>query len=1454
MTGDGMGHSPKLDSHPFKVSYGSGDDLLHDFYIPALERSLQYDRSAGFFTSTSLAIAASGIGRLIANGGSMRLLCGAELSSTDVEAIRKGDDLKGVVGRSMVGSLADPEDQSMTARLEALAWMVASGRLDIRVVLPRGPDRYPIPASEARDYYHPKEAVFTDSEGNKLAFSGSVNETRQGWEKNYETFLTVATWDRRQQGDTVAAAKLHVRSIEQRLDNLWGARDDDWIALDIPRAAREKLLKYRPASAPYRDPLERPPVEPVEPAEPEPEPPPAPWPPQTSLSEAERLVFRFLREAPYLPNADQLGIVTSTVTPWPHQLRVVREAVARYPQNFLFCDEVGLGKTIEAGLILRQLFVSGRVRRALILAPKSVLRQWQEELYEKVVLNVPLYDGGELHDVFGRVLPTSGAIWGSFPLILASSQLVKRRERQSQLLEAEPWDLIIVDEAHHARRKGFATDRHRPNRLLELLEGTAGRSGLKHRTRCIYLLTATPMQVHPVEVWDLLKVLGLGGRWGALDDNFLKYFHELRRPFGERDWDFLLGMIRDHLDSGGSLDPQFCEVAERQLGTVEWAAIRDLPHSGKQSAAIKQLSPEARSVLQEMMRRHTPLQTLLWRNTRSLLRKYREKGLLDANVPTRRPQPRWVPMKDDEGELYDRIAEYISNVYQRYEAERRGLGFVMTVYRRRLTSSFYAMRRSLERRLEFLLGEAVPAQGLTDDDLEELELDLDVSETLAAEDRQRYLEEIEYIEDFLRDLQNLGTDSKVEQLNRDLREIFERRDTVLLFTQYTDTMDYLREELRQVYGSLVACYSGRGGELWDGNAWVRAPKENVKEAFRHGEEIKILLCTESASEGLNLQTCGVLLNFDMPWNPMRVEQRIGRIDRIGQKYETVWIWNYFYEGTVEATIYHRLEDRIDWFVDVVGTLQPILHQVGRSIEELAMLPEAQRKRRMGERIAELRQQIEERTVDALDLDAYAEEQLEQRSQEPPPVTLQQLEKSLVESQALGHLFSPHPDIPGAHRLSWHDDEHAVTFSPDVFDRYPNSVELLTYGNPRLDELLAAPGDPRGSDDPQGVGFYSSTDPAPVSLFIAPVAKQARPLSALDPLLMAAEEPPKFWTEDQDQAASSLFDDARASCRERMERVEKNRRQGERLALVEAARQVLVRTALTELAKAERPELFDDPYPHTFGSEVVLALRRHGVPFKALLKITAGGALEARPTDPFFAQVQGKPPVHLDRRLESLRHQGIDILKEYAALSKTSGVEQTRENPPPERSWFPVSESEPPAEPLPFRDLEPEEVRPFENCVPIYESLKIAAGRFSDEQLVAEVIQEEEIRQADRFHWVALPEHIRPRRGLFVAQVVSHSMDRRIPAGAYCLFQLAPEGTRDGKVVVARHPNIHDDELGGHYTIKVYRSEKEHAPDGTWRHRRVTLEPRSTSSAYEPLIFDDLQEGDLKIVAELLEVL
>ena len=160
---------------------------------------------------------------------------------------------------------------------------------------------------------------------------------------------------------------------------------------------------------------------------------------------------------------------------------------------------------------------------------------------------------------------------------------------------------------------------------------------------------------------------------------------------------------------------------------------------------------------------------------------------------------------------------------------------------------------------------------------------------------------------------------------------------------------------------------------------------------------------------------------------------------------------------------------------------------------------------------------------------------------------------------------------------------------------------------------------------------------------------------------------------------------------------------------------------------------------------------------------------------------------------------------------------------------------------PFRRLALDEVIPFENCVPLYD-LEVAAGQFSEEQQITDV------------EWVELPDIFRPRPGLFVTRVMGESMNRRIPNGAWCLFRMKPEGTRQGKVVLVRHRDITDADTGGHYTVKVYESKKEVLPDGTWRHSSIILRPDTWEPGYEPITLMMEQGADLEVIGELVAVL
>jgi hypothetical protein len=203
-------------------------------------------------------------------------------------------------------------------------------------------------------------------------------------------------------------------------------------------------------------------------------------------------------------------------------------------------------------------------------------------------------------------------------------------------------------------------------------------------------------------------------------------------------------------------------------------------------------------------------------------------------VPIRDPQPCWIPLSPQEWSLYQRVEDYVADFYQRCEGERKGLDFIMTVYRRRLTSSFAPLARSLERRRAYRLDLHGPAFGLTDEDTEDADLSEDVIEDLGAGARggrlppglQRLLEaELRVLEGLLDDVRRAGDDSKFQCLVENLTVLLVKRDRAAVFTHYTDTMDALRERLVGVYGRRLACYSGRGGERWNGAQWLSVTKK-----------------------------------------------------------------------------------------------------------------------------------------------------------------------------------------------------------------------------------------------------------------------------------------------------------------------------------------------------------------------------------------------------------------------------------------------------------------------------------------------------------------------------------------------------------------------------------------------------------------------------------------------------
>ena len=510
-----------------------------------------------------------------------------------------------------------------------------------------------------------------------------------------------------------------------------------------------------------------------------------------------------------------LAPIESSVIPLPHQLRALERALAREPVRYLLADEVGLGKTIEAGLILRELKLRGRVRRTLVVAPKGLVAQWVAEM--------KLHFGEEFRTLvpsdFSGLRRVAGEenVWEAFDQVVCPMDSVKpsdgrrgwsqkrleqyNRERFEDLVAAG-WDFIIVDEAH---RLGGSTDQVARYRLGQGLAGT---------TPHLLLLSATPHQ-------------------GKTEP-----FHR----------------IMSLLDDRAFPDPEAIS-RDRVAGYV----IR----TEKREAIDTEGNPLFRP-------RSTRLEPIAWEG-----RHVRQRA------------------------LYAAVTEYVREGYNRAIREKRHyVGFLLLLMQRLVTSSTRAIRVTLERRLKAL---ELPDEQLglfpelSEEDLLDLDSDEQVEALLTArlKDLRDERSEVRLLLDAARMAETEAVDPKAEALlawiYRLQRKEGDPNLKILVFTEFVPTQEMLREFLSE-RGFSVVCLNGSMG---------MEERAQAQEAF--ATDTRVMVSTEAGGEGLNLQFCHVVINYDIPWNPMRLEQRIGRVDRIGQE-KPVLALNLTLQDTVEYRV------------------------------------------------------------------------------------------------------------------------------------------------------------------------------------------------------------------------------------------------------------------------------------------------------------------------------------------------------------------------------------------------------------------------------------------------------------------------------------------------------------------------------------------------------------------------
>ena len=271
----------------------------------------------------------------------------------------------------------------------------------------------------------------------------------------------------------------------------------------------------------------------------------------------------------------------------------------------------------------------------------------------------------------------------------------------------------------------------------------------------------------------------------------------------------------------------------------------------------------------------------------------------------------------------------------------------------------------------------------------------------------------------------------------------------MVFTQYTDTMDFLRDELKPIPGTRIMCFSGRGGEVPSSDGgWTTISRDDAKQRFK-AKLADILLCTDAAAEGLNFQFCGALINYDMPWNPMRVEQRIGRIDRLGQQHRIIRIINLHYADTVEADVYRALRNRIGLFQTIVGRLQPILSRLPQRLAETVLTGSVRQPAERSRLVSAIENEVENADSGGFDLDATTSAELTLPPRPEPLFDLDNLDQILNHKAIL-------PPGTGVNPLAKHEYAYQVpgmvrqvriTTDRDFYEEHAESVEFWSPGNP-----------------------------------------------------------------------------------------------------------------------------------------------------------------------------------------------------------------------------------------------------------------------------------------------------------------------------------------------------------------------------------------------------------------------
>lgn len=844
------------------------------FLAERLRGALAYDRIAGYFNSSLLEIAGE---ELQSVSGLVRVVCNADLHPGDVQTARLAQT---AVQRAWTNDrperlLEGPGGAGARERFRLLYELLSSGKMQVRVL----PD-------SAFGLVHGKAGIITLADGSETAFLGSANESKSAWRMNYELI-----WE-----DSSPEAVAWVR---EEFEALWGsplaAPLANVVAQDIKRLSARRVFYVIDEWVGEKD---------------------IAGMPEPAAAVIETPVYR-----------QEAGL-------WEHQKYFVKRVFDDHQRTgkarYVLADQVGLGKTLQLAISAELIALSG-ARPILIICPKTLVWQWQAEMRDLLEMPSAVWDGRRWVDERGYSTPAGGAegiLRCPRRVGVVSSGLISRRSEAAQLLLSQRYDCVILDEAHRARRRNLGENKDQeapdPNNLLRYMYDLAG------RTESLLLATATPVQLRPVEAWDLLDILSRGdesvlgnaqSKWRQAPEAMALVMERMAGP-GEAAgmWEW----VRNPLPP--KEEDRAFEIIRREISLPDGMAVAPGSLLGRLGPASRQ---RLRRDFPRMMRESNPFIRRIVRRTRAQL-----EAQIDPETNEPLLQPIKVELLGEREEDAIRLPPYLQDAYELARqfcaavGERmQGSGFLETLLLRRAGSTIYAGKCTAQRMLgEWYVADVAEADLEEDDEpaddqagvMEPTEFGRSLSES-EREILRRYVSALESSQD---------RDPKYAVVVERLMDAGWLETGCIVFSQYRDSVQWLAEQLTQEWpDEPIALYSGRttSGIMQD-SRWTPTDRELLKQMVRRGE-LRLMLGTDAASEGINLQRLATLINLDLPWNPTRLEQRKGRIQRIGQAHDTVQIYNMRYRGSVEDKVHQMLSTRLKDVYNLFGQLPDTLEDV-----------------------------------------------------------------------------------------------------------------------------------------------------------------------------------------------------------------------------------------------------------------------------------------------------------------------------------------------------------------------------------------------------------------------------------------------------------------------------------------------------------------------------------------------